>query len=236
MKSLSIFFVLVLSVSGSRFIIEPKIYLVKNYEKVAAKVKANPGFLKIEDFSADLDKTLMGKQFKGKVTFNSGFISRIGKFEMNDQKYVPTWNDTVVGFFNAILSNFKEISFKVSMRNGLRMSDFTVTIDLDCNSPEYKTPSVLVINFEFIEFVFEISKNLFTKDIKPTVFYSSIGNFKVNQYPNNAYTEIIAAELKVKLLTAKLVDSLKKWSLEFDKLFGTSVAEIKFPELCYYCP
>lgn len=126
--------------------------------------------------------------------------------------------------------------FQVSMRNGLRMSDFTITIDLDCSSPEYKTPSVFMINFEFIEFVFEISKLFSTKEINTKVTYFQIGKTKTSQFPNNAYTEIIAKELNFAPLKDKFIGSLIKWSVVFQQLFSPPVEEIKFPELCYYCP
>lgn len=98
MKSLSIIFVLILGASCSRFIIEPKAYLIKLHDKVSAKLAANPQSLVIQDFEGDFDEILMGKSLKGKVTFHSGFVSRIGKFELNDQKFVESWNDTLVGF------------------------------------------------------------------------------------------------------------------------------------------
>lgn len=123
------------------------------------------------------------------------------------------------------------------MRNGLRISDFTVTIDLDCSSLEYTTPSILVITFDFVEFIVEVSKSHFSIDILTTVKYSSIGNLKVDQFPNNAYTEIIAKGIKLSPLKEKLTASLSnKWSEMIQKLFETSVKVVKFPELCYYCP
>lgn len=123
------------------------------------------------------------------------------------------------------------------MNNGLRISDFTITIDLDCNFPEYKTPSVLVMTFEFIEFVVEISRTHLDKDQQTAnVRYSSIGNFQTDQFPNNAHTEIIAAELKSSPLKEKLKSSLGKWSVVLQKLFEASLKEVSFPNLCYYCP
>jgi putative lipoic acid-binding regulatory protein len=123
------------------------------------------------------------------------------------------------------------------MVNGLRISDFTITIDLDCSFPEYKTPSILIMTFEFIEFVVEISRTHVDKDQQTaTVKYSSTGNFQTDQFPKNAHTEIIAAELKSSPLKEKLKNSLGKWSVVFQNLFQASLKEINFPKLCYYCP
>jgi hypothetical protein len=76
MKSFAIFFAFVVSASCSRHIIEPEVFVAKLFNNVAERVRADPGVLTIEDFVGEFDKTLLGKQFQGKVTFNSGFVNR----------------------------------------------------------------------------------------------------------------------------------------------------------------
>lgn len=122
------------------------------------------------------------------------------------------------------------------MRHGVRIDDFTITSDLDCNSLEYKTPSVFVINFDFIRFVLEIRRPHDTRVVETEVFFNSIGKMSIDNYPKNAHTEIIAAELMSSPLKEKLISALGKWSVVFQKLYESSVKIVKFPELCYYCP
>jgi hypothetical protein len=88
----------VLSVSrvfSSRFVIEPEKYLMKIHEKSAVQL-SEADVLNIEMFTADINKTDMGKTFEGKVTFDYGFVRKIGKFELNKQKYAEVWNETLV--------------------------------------------------------------------------------------------------------------------------------------------
>lgn len=95
-RFLTIIFLLILAVTASKFIIEPKNYLMKVHENVVTQLKLNAEMLTIEDISADLVKSTMGKKFEGKVTFFSSFVNRIGKFELNNQNYVEAWNETFV--------------------------------------------------------------------------------------------------------------------------------------------
>lgn len=103
MKTLLIISCFILSVSPS-FVIEPEKYMMKLYEQTADQLKSDPGIFKLETFIGDLDKTVMGKTFKGKVTFESGFVNRIGKFELNRQKNAEIWNSTLVRLFSCSIN------------------------------------------------------------------------------------------------------------------------------------
>ena len=122
------------------------------------------------------------------------------------------------------------------MRHGVKINDFTITSDLDCNSLEYKTPSVFVINFDYIAFVLEIRRPHDTKVVETEVIFNSLGKFTIGSYPENAHTGIISKELMSDSLKEKLKLALGKWSVVLQKLYESSVKIIKFPELCYYCP
>lgn len=126
------------------------------------------------------------------------------------------------------------------MADGLRFSDFTITYDLDCVSEEYSTPSVMMFTFTFLEFVIEISRNHLEKKILPTISFSSFGTFSTEQSPNNAYTQMIAKEMNPSRGTSpsmtQLTDSVTRWVEILQKFLEKSAAEVKFPELCYYCP
>ena len=96
MIRLTLIFLLILTVTASKFIIEPKNYLMKVHENVVNQLKLNAEMLTVEDISVDIIKNSMGKKFEGKVTFFSSFVNRIGKFELNNQTNVEAWNDTFV--------------------------------------------------------------------------------------------------------------------------------------------
>lgn len=121
------------------------------------------------------------------------------------------------------------------MRSGLKISDISVTMDLDCNFPDYKVPSTFVINFESIMFTYEISR-IFKQKATTNVTSPAVARFKVDYFPKNAFTEIIASEMNLNPLKEKLFASLSKWSEILSQLIEASTKNVKFPELCYYCP
>lgn len=98
MKGIAIIFSFITICSCDRTVVEPKIYLAKIFDHVAAQLLAEPGTLKLENFDGIFNTTLMAKSFDGTVKFHSGFVNRIGKFQLNEQKYKELWNDTMVKF------------------------------------------------------------------------------------------------------------------------------------------
>lgn len=119
----------------------------------------------------------------------------------------------------------------------MRFTDFTIIYDVDCVSDEYSVPSILTFTFPFLEYVMEINRNHIERKIVPVIRFSSIGTFTTDQYPNNAYTQIIAKEVKsASSLKTKLTDTVTKWSEVLQEFLDKSIQEVKYPELCYYCP
>lgn len=96
MIRLAVFFLLILTVYSSKFIIEPETYLMEIQKNVANQLKLNPEMLNVEDIGADISKTAMGKKFEGRVSFYSSFVNRIGRFELNKEINIEAWNDTLV--------------------------------------------------------------------------------------------------------------------------------------------
>lgn len=127
--------------------------------------------------------------------------------------------------------------------NGLRFSDFTITYDLDCQSEEYKTPSVMIFSITYLDFDVMISRNHFGKEIEPEIKFKRIGAFSIRQFPNNAHTQIIATEvnpaafpIRTSDANKKFVGALIQWEGILHRLFEKAVKEVPYPELCYYCP
>lgn len=96
MKGFVIIFSLIAVSCCSRFVIEPKKYFEEIYDNLVAKLFAEHGTLKLIDFDDILKISLMNKMLDGSVNFHSGFVNRIGKLELNEQKYKELWNDTHV--------------------------------------------------------------------------------------------------------------------------------------------
>lgn len=89
------------TLSCSADIVEPKKYLAEVFEKLTAKILAEPGtVLKLKDFESFFYTSLMNHVFNGTAKFHSGLINRIGKLWLNDQKYRNIWNDSVVSKFH----------------------------------------------------------------------------------------------------------------------------------------
>jgi hypothetical protein len=118
----------------------------------------------------------------------------------------------------------------------VRLSDFDLVVDVDCNSPECSPQFVFVINFNFVEFLLSINRPFDTKTIKVTAEMSSIGSFSIDIHPYNAYSGLIASELKTTPIKDQLISVITKWSAVVQKLYEEAAKMEKFPELCYYCP
>lgn len=126
----------------------------------------------------------------------------------------------------------------------LTISDFTVTFDLDCQSLDYNTPSVMMLTFSYADYEVSINRNHFGKEIEPVVKFIKTGTFTVRSFPDNAYTQIIAAELNPVYQVPqrktdannKVVSAIAEWKGIILTLYDKAVKEIDFPELCYYCP
>lgn len=122
------------------------------------------------------------------------------------------------------------------MDDGFRFKDFTITFDLDCETENYKTPSVLMINFDYLEFVLSIRKNALVDEMETWMNFSSIGSFRAEGFPSNVYTEIIARDVQTKPLKDKIIETVTSWSLMLQKLLAKAAKEVPFPNLCHYCP
>lgn len=123
--------------------------------------------------------------------------------------------------------------------NGLRFSGFTVTYDLDCHSQEYSTPSVMMFKFSNLDFNVQIGRKFVDKTIFAVVTVKEVGTFEVRQFPDNAYMQIIAAEINPVMANdskKKFIATISKWETILQKLYDKAIKEIAFPELCYYCP
>lgn len=94
------------------------------------------------------------------------------------------------------------------------------------------------MTYPFLDFVIEVNRNFIGKEIVPQIRFRSIGAIIIDQYPNNAYTQMIGKEVKATVgLKTKLNDSvIKCWSVVLQKFLEKSIKEVKYPELCYYCP
>lgn len=126
------------------------------------------------------------------------------------------------------------------MANGIRFSDFTLSFDLDCETKEYQTPSVMLINFSYLQFVIEISRSHKLKEVVPVIKYDSVGLFTIELHPSNAYTQIVERELNPSRgstdLRDELINSLKLWVNDIQKPLELATEQTEFAELCYYCP
>ena len=127
--------------------------------------------------------------------------------------------------------------------NGLRFSDFTITYDLDPQSKDYSTPSVMMFTFASLDFDILIARNHFGKEIVPAITFKRAGPFSIRQFPNNAYTQIIATELNPAAFpprksdaNIKLITALSQWEGILQRLYEKAMEEVDFPQMCYYCP
>lgn len=97
MRTTIFFLLLASSAFCQRKIINPEVYLEKIYHSIAAQILAEPNTsLKFNDFEGALNISQFEKVLVGTAKFHSGYISRIGKFQLNSQKYEEVWNDTHV--------------------------------------------------------------------------------------------------------------------------------------------
>lgn len=240
MKGVLIFICFLDAVGCQRCVVEPKKYFQKLYENFADQI-VDPGIVKLElgDFEETFNSSLMSKVLEGNVKFTSGFVNRITKLGLNEQKWKNVWNDSQVKILKSKLGNaeLQRSLLQIILADGLRFSDFTIVYDVDCDTSEYTTPSVFMITYSYVQFVLEVSRNL-DKTIISSVYFDEAGTFDVKPYPNNAYTQIIAKELNraASPLNTKFKDSVKEWADILLKYFEKSVREVQFAELCYYCP
>lgn len=97
MRTTVIFILLASSAFCQRKILNPEVYLEKIYNKIAAQILGEPNTsLKFNDFEGALNISQFEKVLVGTAKFHSGYISRIGKFQLNREKYADVWNDTHV--------------------------------------------------------------------------------------------------------------------------------------------
>lgn len=128
--------------------------------------------------------------------------------------------------------------------NGLRFSDFTITFDLDCQSPEtYIADCVMMFTFEYLDFDILIMKNHFVKEIVPEIKFKRISPITVRRFPDNAFTQIIGTEVipaafppRKTDANTKFIAAMTQWEGIIQRLYEKAVKEVPFPELCYYCP
>lgn len=83
--------------SSQRVVVDAENYITRIFDNVAAQIlQEGPGsLLKLADFEEDLYTKKFDKVFNGTAKFKSGFVNRIGKFEM---VYLleQAWTDTEV--------------------------------------------------------------------------------------------------------------------------------------------
>lgn len=97
MKTIAIIFLLFASVLANNEMLKSKDYLNDVFDIIADELLAISGTaLTLEGFEEDFNITWMGQTFNGLVKFHSGFVNRIGKFRLNEQKYRHIWLDTMV--------------------------------------------------------------------------------------------------------------------------------------------
>lgn len=95
MKTIFVIFLLVAAICGG--VVEPKKYLQEVFGNLKPHLLAKAGtVLQLKDFEGTFNASLMSKVFNGTANFHSGFVTRIGKLELNDQKFRDIWNDTDV--------------------------------------------------------------------------------------------------------------------------------------------
>lgn len=97
-----------------------------------------------------------------------------------------------------------------------------------------------MFTFSSVEFYLEITRNHFEKQIKSSVTRRTENKYEVRNFPENAYTEIIAQEINPQRgttpLKTVLIDSILGWTVILQKLAEKATKEVEFPTLCHYCP
>lgn len=224
MKVLIIFVAFVEFSFSNPVLVNSKVYYTKVFKSIAEQILENPSWvLKLADFEDYFYTQALDKTWNGTVKFHSGFVNRIKKFHL---PYLPPGD--------------KITSDELSMSRTLEFADFKISFNMDCDSEEYTTPSVVVFTFASLQIDVRIFQNPFDKISKAEATSRLVGSFSAQGFPDNAYTQIIAKEISQSSgstpLKAKLIESLNGWTAVLQTLFEKALLQYGFPEFCHFCP
>lgn len=130
------------------------------------------------------------------MTFHSGFVVSIEGSATNAMNYMDKTNQTDAAI--EILMTLKNVNI-------------TFEVDSELEDFKGKTYSV-IISIEGIEFDVKISRNHATGLVTPSIKYANLfgsqKNFKVINFPSNAYTQLIAKEVNAWNYGSSLISKL----------------------------